>query len=96
MRCPSSDLRFPSSEPEEGGDGVFVCGSFGFTAQLLPLLLVVLSGWATPLSIPNRVVKPPSADDTWTARSWDSRPLPGLLQKAPKGAFCVTFDLQFF
>ena len=37
--------RFHSqSSPEEGGDGAFVCGSFGFTAQLLPLPLVVRAG----------------------------------------------------
>src|SRR5947209_15345189 len=34
---------------------------------------------ATPVPIPNTVVKPVSADGTATARSWESRPLPASL-----------------
>ena len=30
----------------------------------------------TPLPIPNRAVKPLSADGTWPARAWESRPPP--------------------
>ena len=30
----------------------------------------------TPLSIPNRAVKPLSADGTWLARAWESRSPP--------------------
>src|SRR5947207_8348769 len=30
----------------------------------------------TPLPIPNRAVKPPSADGTWPARAWESRSPP--------------------
>src|SRR3954452_24049766 len=31
----------------------------------------------TPLPIPNRAVKPHSADGTWPARAWESRSPPG-------------------
>src|ERR1700748_2897190 len=35
----------------------------------------------TPLPIPNRAVKPLSADGTWPARAWESRSPPVLLVK---------------
>ena len=35
------------------------------------------NGEATPVPIPNTEVKLSSADGTWTARSWESRSLPG-------------------
>src|SRR6201993_4710125 len=35
----------------------------------------------TPLPIPNRAVKPLSADGTWPARAWESRSPPVLLYK---------------
>jgi hypothetical protein len=38
----------------------------------------------TPLPIPNREVKPLSADGTWLARAWESRTPPVL--HAPAGA----------
>jgi hypothetical protein len=36
---------------------------------------------ATPLPIPNREVKPLSADGTWASRPWESRSPPVLIQK---------------
>src|SRR5687768_12009505 len=40
----------------------------------------------TPLPIPNRAVKPLSADGTWRATSWESRSPPVLLLRAaPRG-----------
>ena len=36
----------------------------------------------TPLPIPNRAVKPLSADGTWPARAWESRSPPVLLDPA--------------
>jgi hypothetical protein len=35
----------------------------------------------TPLPIPNRAVKPLSADGTWPARAWESRSPPVLISK---------------
>src|SRR4051812_41689349 len=39
----------------------------------------------TPLPIPNRVVKPLSADGTWPARAWESRSPPINLRAVPWG-----------
>src|SRR4029450_4710073 len=39
----------------------------------------------TPLPIPNREVKPLSADGTWLARAWESRSPPVLLRGRPQG-----------
>src|SRR3984893_16541548 len=41
----------------------------------------------TPLPIPNRAVKPLSADGTWPARAWESRTPPVFLEAhgPPKG-----------
>src|SRR4051794_33746856 len=39
----------------------------------------------TPLPIPNRAVKPRSADGTWLARAWESRSPPVLLTSRPLG-----------
>ncbi len=36
----------------------------------------------TPLPIPNRAVKPLSADGTWPARAWESRSPPVLIYPA--------------
>ena len=41
---------------------------------------------ATPLPIPNRAVKPLSADGTWLARAWESRSPPILTWAAPGAA----------
>ena len=37
----------------------------------------------TPLPIPNRAVKPLSADGTWPARAWESRSPPVLTVRGP-------------
>jgi hypothetical protein len=37
----------------------------------------------TPLPIPNRVVKPLSADGTWPARAWESRTPPVFSIRGP-------------
>src|SRR5437588_8491727 len=39
----------------------------------------------TPLPIPNRAVKPLSADGTWPARAWESRTPPVFLQRVAWG-----------
>jgi hypothetical protein len=39
----------------------------------------------TPLPIPNRAVKPLSADGTWDSRPWESRSPPFLPQSRPAG-----------
>src|SRR3954454_22741376 len=39
----------------------------------------------TPLPIPNRAVKPLSADGTWRATSWESRSPPVFPRAAPRG-----------
>src|SRR3954471_8401846 len=42
----------------------------------------------TPLPIPNRAVKPLSADGTWCSHAWESRSPPVLHRKAaPRGGF---------
>src|SRR5688572_12153953 len=44
------------------------------------------SGGETPLPIPNRAVKPPSADGTWSASSWESRSPPVFIRSGrPSG-----------
>ena len=43
----------------------------------------------TPLPIPNRAVKPLSADGTWPARAWESRS-PPVLHRAPGPRFSGT------
>src|SRR5829696_8290729 len=45
---------------------------------------------ATPLPIPNRAVKPLSADGTWASRPWESRSPPFFTRAAPRGgpSFC--------
>ena len=40
----------------------------------------------TPLPIPNRAVKPHSADGTWLERAWESRSPPVLHSGPPRGA----------
>src|SRR5215208_7752466 len=40
---------------------------------------------ATPLPIPNRAVKPLSADGTWASRPWESRSPPFFTRAAPRG-----------
>ena len=40
---------------------------------------------ATPLPIPNRAVKPLSADGTWASRPWESRSPPFFTKGRPEG-----------
>src|SRR3954463_13933643 len=46
----------------------------------------------TPLPIPNREVKPLSADGTWPSRAWESRSPPVLVsyEGRPRAAFRVS------
>ena len=49
----------------------------------------------TPLPIPNRAVKPRSADGTWDSRSWESRSPPVLLVTSrPTGRLVVVAGLR--
>src|SRR4051794_12879853 len=65
-----------------GLDGIYLL--FGLRAVfkprrgLVPLDFGGHSEGETPLPIPNRVVKPLSADGTWWATAWESRSPPGL------------------
>src|SRR5215216_1891911 len=43
----------------------------------------------TPLPIPNRAVKPHSADGTWLARAWESRSPPVSSHEPPAGRLVV-------
>ena len=44
----------------------------------------------TPLPIPNRAVKPLSADGTWPSRAWESRSPPVYLHEPPSGgSWCL-------
>src|SRR3954447_23506165 len=43
----------------------------------------------TPLPIPNRAVKPLSADGTWPSRAWESRTPPVFLTRAASGRLVV-------
>ena len=58
------------------------------TSRKIP---VAHSEWETPLPIPNRAVKPLSADGTWPARARESRTPPVLYEGRPKigAAFVV-------
>src|SRR3954468_20013763 len=46
----------------------------------------------TPLPIPNRAVKPLSADGTWPARAWESRS-PPIKSNGPSGFPAARFSL---
>ena len=49
---------------------------------------------ATPVPIPNTVVKPRRADGTWLATVWESRSAPGLISDASSGS--MPEDAFFF
>src|SRR5882757_6431485 len=59
---------------------------------------VVHSERETPLPIPNRAVKPFSADGTWGATPWESRSPPVFLSRrarpARSGSTCFCADVQ--
>ena len=59
-----------------------LCGFEGPPERSLP----VSGGYGegeTPLPIPNRAVKPLSADGTWLARAWESRSPPVFFSQYP-------------
>jgi hypothetical protein len=60
-----------------GLDGTFVSQSFGGDCE-----------GETPLPIPNRAVKPLSADGTWPSRAWESRS-PPVLARAAHGRLSI-------
>ncbi len=45
----------------------------------LRVILVAMRPWETPVLIPNTMVKPWTADDTWLETTWESRWLPILV-----------------
>ena len=49
-------------------------------------------GEATPVPISNTVVKLSSADGTWDASPWESRPLPGIIFRSRK---CDSYFLSY-
>jgi hypothetical protein len=49
----------------------------------------------TPLPIPNRAVKPHSADGTWPARAWESRSPPVLSSRAAREAARRRYVCEF-
>src|SRR6201994_490928 len=72
-----------------GLDGYFVIRALalcGFEGPGRCWSLPVSGGYGegeTPLPIPNRAVKPLSADGTWPARAWESRSPPVFHQTPP-------------
>src|SRR5215469_11627477 len=58
------------------------CAVFRFHRGRLAKFPVAQSEGETPLPIPNRAVKPLSADGTWPARAWESRSPPVYLYSA--------------
>ena len=57
--------------------------------------LTVFGGYSegeTPLPIPNREVKPLSADGTWPARAWESRSPPVFIGAARTGRLFFFHD----
>jgi hypothetical protein len=55
---------------------VALCSFEGLEKRGLSLFSGGFSEGETPLPIPNREVKPLSADGTWLARAWESRTPP--------------------
>jgi hypothetical protein len=82
FRCPAARFCVPAGghavQFSSSGEG-FVSTIFGGDSE-----------GATPLPIPNRAVKPLSADGTWASRPWESRSPPFFYSKAaPEAAFVV-------
>src|SRR3954466_5335490 len=61
-----------------------LCGFQAPPGRLSRKFPVVHSERETPLPIPNRAVKPFSADGTWGETSWESRSPPVLLSSGPR------------
>src|ERR1700710_15696 len=69
-----------------------LCGFQAPPGRLSRKFPVVHSERETPLPIPNRAVKPFSADGTWGATPWESRSPPVLLYSSP----IITIGLELF
>ena len=54
-----------------------------------------ISEGATPVPIPNTEVKPLSADGTYWATSWESRPVPGYISRQTSYVEGRTFYKEF-
>src|SRR3954452_19677810 len=77
-----------------GLDGIYLpflaCVQFSSLAgALVPLDFGGHSEGETPLPIPNRAVKPLSADGTWWATAWESRSPPVFHSRAAFGRLFV-------
>src|SRR3954452_23813384 len=62
-------------------------GRRGHIARVSARAITGFGGYSegeTPLPIPNREVKPLSADGTWPARAWESRSPPVFDSKPPR------------
>src|SRR5438093_2382356 len=66
------------------------CGFIAAVAPAVPRDFGGHSEGETPLPIPNRAVKPLSADGTWWATAWESRSPPAL-EKPPSGRLLFVF-----
>ena len=80
-----------------GLDGYFLntfwsCAVFKLHRGGLEKFPVAHSEWETPLPIPNRAVKPLSADGTWGATPWESRS-PPVLYCGPRRQLARAADL---
>src|SRR3954471_9422539 len=69
-----------------------LCGFQAPPGRLSRKFPVVHSERETPLPIPNRAVKPFSADGTWGATPWESRSPPVFLYSSP----IIAIGLEFF
>src|ERR1017187_1318956 len=65
--------------------GVALCSFEGPGRRGLSRFSGGLGEGETPLPIPNRAVKPLSADGTWLARAWESRTPPVFCRRAAFG-----------
>ena len=77
--------------------GVALCSFEGPGGRGLSPFSGGLGEGETPLPIPNRAVKPLSADGTWPARAWESRTPPVFSKQTadrPGGPFVVAWRSQ--
>src|SRR2546425_8267782 len=65
--------------------GVALCSFEGPEGAGLSTVSGGLGEGETPLPIPNRAVKPLSADGTWPERTWESRTPPVFCERAALG-----------
>jgi hypothetical protein len=74
------------SAPKGVGDARY-CGCYAVLKDREGWSLTFSGGFGegeTPLPIPNRAVKPLSADGTWPARAWESRTPPVYLERTSR------------